>query len=136
MFRSKMKVALLACLISLTACSSKPSSSTNQSPSVPINPGLSKDLLIAAEKGDASALQDLLAKGADVNARDVRGKTVLMMAAESGHSAIVETLLARGANVNANDASGGTALMAAAEGGHAAIVDALLAKGADTNSKG
>ena len=77
-------------------------------------------LILAAQKGDAVAVERLLASGANVNAQEMRkafvysegdsagkeeyiqtGKSALMAAAGKGHLAIVEKLLAAGANVNA-----------------------------------
>lgn len=73
-------------------------------------------LMRAAEKQDASAVRELLAQGADVNARDSSGKTPLIHACVNGKISpvIIATLLAAGADVNASDSSGMTALHAAA----------------------
>jgi tetratricopeptide (TPR) repeat protein len=48
--------------------------------------------------GHATLVEDLLAVGADVNARSTNGSTVVMMAAREGHAGIAERLLAAGAN--------------------------------------
>ena len=63
-----------------------------------------QDLIRAAKKGDISTVQTLLAKGAEVNAKDAKiagGWTALIYAAQFGHLAIVQALLAKGADVNA-----------------------------------
>lgn len=52
----------------------------------------------AAFAGNASLVDDLLAAGADVNARSTNGSTVVMMAAREGHKQIAGRLLAAGAN--------------------------------------
>jgi uncharacterized protein len=48
--------------------------------------------------GHATLVDDLLAAGADVNARSTNGSTVVMMAAREGHADIAQRLLAAGAN--------------------------------------
>lgn len=52
----------------------------------------------AALAGHAGRVEDLLAAGADVNARSTNGSTVVMMAAREGHAALAERLLEAGAN--------------------------------------
>jgi len=96
---------------------------------------LNKDLLYAAREGDIEAVKRLLAKGADVNAKDNWGITALMWTAWPGHTEIVNLLISKGADVNAKDKNGRTALMEAAAGGHTEIVEMLMERGADVNSK-
>jgi ankyrin repeat protein len=96
--------------------------------------GESEDnLLQAAKSCNANNMQDMLAKGANINAPDKLQKTPLMIAAERGCMKGVQLLLDKGANVNARDNLGGTALMMAAMRGSEDIVRALLDKGADVN---
>ena len=80
-------------------------------------------------------MQLLLAKGADVNAKNNAGSTALMAASEKGHKEVVELLLAKGADVNAKANAGWTALMYASQNGDKEVVELLLAKGADVNAK-
>jgi len=47
------------------------------------------DLLALAGEGDLAKVEDLLRKGADVNARDQDGQTALMKAAGAGHGEVV-----------------------------------------------
>ena len=88
----------------------------------------------------------LLAKGANVNAKDNEGKTVLMWAVDpqlSGSIEKVQALLEKGADVNAKDNNGRTALMWALSGHerfvsdifNPPIVQLLLEKGADVNAQ-
>jgi ankyrin repeat protein/serine/threonine protein kinase len=92
------------------------------------------DLISAAARGDAAAVQALLAKGTEVNATASNGATALIVASYNGHLEVVQALLAKGADVNAM-AGGGTALMGASHNGHLEVAQALLAKGADVNAK-
>lgn len=53
----------------------------------------------------------LIAKGEDVDARDTKGKTVLMYVCQFGDLATAKILIANGANINKKDDLGMTALM-------------------------
>ena len=69
-------------------------------------PGCPADLtalLMASQFGHVDVVQALLAKGADVNAKDSRGLTALMMASQFGHVDVVQALIAKGADVNAQE---------------------------------
>jgi len=75
----------------------------------------------------------LLAKGADINAKD-QGETALTLCADQGNTEIVQALLDAGADVTVKTGWWNCALSAAA-GGHSVIAAALLDKGADINVK-
>lgn len=60
-------------------------------------------LHLAARLGKLRAVEDLLEKGANVNAQNDRKDTPLHFAAQSGHRHVVQALLAKGANVNAEN---------------------------------
>ncbi|MGD0773805.1 MAG: ankyrin repeat domain-containing protein [Candidatus Solibacter sp.] len=61
------------------------------------------DILEAAKKGKTREIAALLAKGADVEARDKQGRTPLMLAAQYGRTASVRLLLDKGAKPEARD---------------------------------
>lgn len=63
--------------------------------------------------GDLEIVKLLIAKGANVNQKNVRGATALMAAAIDGTASVVRYLLEQGADVNARDKDGTTALMCA-----------------------
>ena len=67
-------------------------------------------LMFAAQGGHATAIEALLAAGAEVEAKIEDGRTALMLAAGGGHAAAIAALLAAGAEVEAKDNNGRTAL--------------------------
>jgi ankyrin repeat protein len=94
--------------------------------------------LIAAAmyKGNAETVRELLAGGANIEARDMEGATALMQASTKGNVEVVKALLAGGADVNAKSSQGETsALMMAAGNGRLETTRVLLASGADVNAK-
>ena len=89
-------------------------------------------LYYAAEADLAALCDELIARGADVDAATRNGGvTALMIASDRGARSAVSSLLARGAAVNAADADGDTALSLACYCGHTDVVAALLAAGAN-----
>jgi hypothetical protein len=60
-------------------------------------------LVAAAKKGDAVAVKELLAKGADPNFKTNFGATALSFAADRGSVDVVKLLVAKGADVNVRD---------------------------------
>ena len=70
-----------------------------------------KQLLEAAESGDIYEVEKLLKQGANVNATDAIGNTVLHVAVMNEENLkVVRVLLDKGANVNAKNSDGNTAL--------------------------
>jgi ankyrin repeat protein len=107
-------------------------------------PGLERALLIASRDGQTDIVEQLLAKGADINTVAANGLTPLMFATLEHRPAVVELLLSHGANVNAPSAGRMlvhgeeqdcvmTALMFASRDGHADLVEIMLAGGAKAN---
>lgn len=98
--------------------------------------GPAEDLLNAATRDDTAAVQALLSKGANVNARDAsNGKTALFVASDYGYRDVVQILLDQKASVNVKTNLGATALMAAAFKGHDDVVKLLIERHADVNAK-
>ena len=97
-------------------------------------------LLATVVSGNRQATNDLLAQGADVNAKSDRGLSALHSAAVFGHKDIVELLIEKGADVNAKAESsmwdeGMTALHGSCVKGQKGVAELLIAKGADVNAK-
>ena len=90
-------------------------------------------LLDLAGTGSAEQVQAAIDHGADVNASDWAGRTVLMLAAASNpDQKVIALLAARGARINARGPARWTALMMAAYNNqNPDVVLALLRAGAD-----
>ncbi|KAJ8793251.1 hypothetical protein J1605_000246 [Eschrichtius robustus] len=92
--------------------------------------GLSERLLIAAYKGQAENVFQLINKGAKV-AVTKHGWTPLHLAANKGHLSVVQILLKAGCDLGAQDDAGDTALYIAAALNHKKVVKILVEAGAD-----
>ena len=99
---------------------------------------LSDSLLVAAENGDAKAIDFLLRQGASADARGSKGLelfTALHYAACRGHLLVAERLIRAGcANVNATNKDEESPLHLAAYGGYLNIVELLLDSGANVHA--
>jgi len=101
---------------------------------------MSTELFTAVLAGDVAKTATLLKNGADCNASNEEGATLLMQAAGAGHLDLVEMLIKAGAKVDATDARGWTALFKALFNyeqncGFPEIVSALIEAGADIEHK-
>jgi hypothetical protein len=93
-------------------------------------------LMALAFVGDEIRMQDLLDRGATVEATDPSGYTALMYAAKAGNDGTVALLVSRGADPNAVDHQGSTPLMFAAQHGHLRAVRELITAGAGVDGRG
>lgn len=86
-------------------------------------------------KKDLKGIEDLLAKGVDVNAAvEDSGSTVLLLACSlKDHAGVVEFLIAKGADVNVIPKRDGRSALMWAAGNSKQSVELLLANGAGTN---
>lgn len=88
-------------------------------------------LLEAARAGDADRAASALRAGADLEARDSRGRTPLLLAAAADHLAVARLLLALGASVNAVDDQADTPVLVTGVSGSAAMLELMMVHGPD-----
>src|SRR5207344_124603 len=89
----------------------------------------------AAMKGNKEAVRTLLARKADVNARQIDGTTALHWAVRGDDLETTDLLIRAGANVSAANREGATPLLLASVNGNAAMLEKLVNAGADPNAK-
>ncbi|MBL8383598.1 MAG: ankyrin repeat domain-containing protein [Burkholderiales bacterium] len=91
-------------------------------------------LIEAAGAGDTSRVSRLLGEGANVNARDGRGRSALLAATQSNRIETARILIKAGADVNAKDDIQDSPYLLAGARGHVEILRMTLAAGADLKS--
>lgn len=94
---------------------------------------LDEALRRAAWADDVERARDLVAQGADVNAKDSTQQSAYLVATSEGYLDLLRLTLANGAKVDDKDSWNGTGLIRAAERGHALVVGELLQAGIDRN---
>jgi len=92
-------------------------------------------LHMAAVSGRAEAAEDLIARGAEVSARNGYQRTPLHLAATYGRTAVAKVLLEHKADMVVKTKYGGDLpIHLAAEQGHTEVVSSLLAAGTEVNA--
>ena len=87
------------------------------------------------DRFDIKKIKELIDMGADVNATDRFGATLLMVASFWGHKEVADLLVENKADVNLCNDYGTTALMNTCKKGYTEIAKLLINKGADTEAK-
>lgn len=80
-------------------------------------------------------LKNLISKGANVNAKNKKGTTVLMLYSASSSFDNIKILLDNGADINAANSQGGTALMGACQKNTKEVITLLLQRGAHQDAR-
>lgn len=93
------------------------------------------DIFALASAGDVAGVEQALASGSDVNAKDKLGQTPIVVATLAGQNEVAAVLLQHGADVMARTDKGMTALHAAAFVGDVETIDLLLSNGAKVNDQ-
>lgn len=88
----------------------------------------------AAAMGHTDLVELLIARGADINARDLHDRTPLLLAiGYKKGGGMAELLVANGAEVNVMDQTGDTPLLAALRNADESLAKFLITKGAEVN---
>jgi ankyrin repeat protein len=99
----------------------------------PNQAGLDEQLRGAAWANDVAAARALIARGADVNAKDDTQQSAYLVATSEGYLDLLDLTLANGADVASKDSFNGTGLIRAGERGHTAVVGRLIRAGVEVD---
>jgi ankyrin repeat protein len=87
---------------------------------------LNQQLIKAAWDNDLRRARGLIAKGADVNAKDNTVQSAYLISTSEGYLELLDLTLKHGAGVDSKDSFNGTGLIRAADRGHADIAGRLV----------
>jgi len=93
---------------------------------------MQEQLIAAAERGDTTAVLNLLRNGAEINGKDGRGRTAVMAATHRNQAETVKELIRAGADINIQDDRRDNPLLYAGAEGLLDIVRLCITAGADT----
>lgn len=87
---------------------------------------LNEQLIAASWKNDLRGARALIARGADVNAKDNTVQSAYLISTSEGYLELLNLTLRHGADVDSKDSFNGTGLIRAADRGHANIAGRLV----------
>ena len=122
--------ALVVALLALAACRGGDPANVVQT-DTEFHPTTILDAVLV---GNRAAVEQFVARGANVNATEADGTTLLMRAIHGSFPEIAKALIASGADVSARNSYGVSPLYLASRGGDLGTVRELLAAGADANT--
>jgi ankyrin repeat protein len=94
---------------------------------------LGLEAVAALRRGDQKRALELIARGADVNARDDLLDSVLLYAGANGYDDVVAAAVAAGGDFTVTNRFGGISIIPASEKGHASTVRLLIELGSPVN---
>jgi ankyrin repeat protein len=106
--------------------SSPPTKSSPAKPDAEDQQRLNEQLIAAAWKNDLRRARDLIARGADVNAKDNTVQSAYLISTSEGYLELLDLTLKHNADVDSMDSFNGTGLIRAADRGHADIAGRLV----------
>jgi ankyrin repeat protein len=113
---------LVAVVFAATACNSGESATSGASELARLN----QQLIAAAWDNDLRRARALIARGADVNAKDNTVQSAYLISTSEGYLGLLNLTLEHGADVDSKDSFNGTGLIRAADRGHADIAGRLV----------
>lgn len=123
-----------SCLLLVAAGLCWPEVAPAQTPPTAAEYAAYSGLLAAAAQGRASAVEDLVRAGGDLEVRDDNGRTPLLVAAYRRDPAVAKALLEAGANPNALDNQSYDAVTIAAVGNDIAMLKLMLSSGGNARA--
>ena len=127
-------LAVIAALVVAGCTPASPTPSPTATPTAEPTPAqdlVNTELRDAAWQNDVARASELIAAGADVNAKDETQQSAYLIATSEGYLDLLRLTLAHGGDVDDKDSWNGTGLIRAAERGHGYIVGELLQAGVD-----
>jgi ankyrin repeat protein len=106
--------------------SSEPTKTAAAKPGAKELARLNQQLIAAAWDNDLRRARALMARGADVNAKDNTVQSAYLISTSEGHLGLLNLTLEHGADVDSKDSFNGTGLIRAADRGHADIAGRLV----------
>jgi uncharacterized protein len=94
---------------------------------------LNEQLLLSVQRGDRGTTSKLLQEGADINVRDVQGRTPVMIATYQHNTEMVRELIQAGADINIRDNNKENPLLQAGAQGWLDILRLAIEAHADTS---
>ncbi|HEU4331861.1 MAG TPA: ankyrin repeat domain-containing protein [Lapillicoccus sp.] len=113
--------------------SSTPEPTPITTPSPEDQAALDQQLRDAAWANDVAAARDLIARGANVNAKDETQQSAYLVTTSEGYLDLLNLTLDHGGDVASKDSFNGTGLIRAGERGHAGVVGRLIRAGVEVN---
>ena len=116
-----------------TSTTTMPAPTPTSTPSPESQAALDQRLRDAAWANDVAAARDLIARGADVNAKDETQQSAYLVTTSEGYLDLLDLTLAHGGDVASKDSFNGTGLIRAGERGHTGVVGRLIRAGVEVN---
>ena len=113
--------------------SSTPEPTPTTTPSPEDQAALDQQLRDAAWANDVAAARNLIARGANVNAKDETQQSAYLVTTSEGYLDLLNLTLDHGGDVASKDSFNGTGLIRAGERGHAGVVGRLIRAGVEVN---
>ncbi|MBU8878171.1 ankyrin repeat domain-containing protein [Bacillus sp. FJAT-29790] len=129
----KWMMAFIGCILLLQGCITNTSGELKKQAKEKeiVSEELNKQLLQAAERGEADTISELIKKGANINAQDSKGRTAAMVATYNNDVETSKVLIKAGADVDIQDDMKNNPFLYAGAEGYIDILKLTIEAGAD-----